>query len=69
MVFFQGPTDSVYLRLRANNLCNHRDYQNIARNGAMSWDSMEEVDAISRKPSDKPVLLLYAMVGNDVCNR
>jgi acyloxyacyl hydrolase len=25
-----GPVDSVYLRLRQRNLCNHRDYQNVA---------------------------------------
>merc|ERR1712061_503708 len=29
-----GHTDSFYLRLRQRNLCNHRDYQNLARNGA-----------------------------------
>ena len=28
-----GPTDSIYLRLRDRNRCNHRDYQNIAVNG------------------------------------
>lgn len=25
-----GPVDSIYLRLRQRNLCNHRDYQNVA---------------------------------------
>ncbi|XP_070574298.1 acyloxyacyl hydrolase-like isoform X2 [Ptychodera flava] len=28
-----GYTDSLYLRMRSRNLCNHRDYQNIAVNG------------------------------------
>ncbi|CAG2203667.1 AOAH [Mytilus edulis] len=27
-----GPTDSIYMRLKARNRCNHRDYQNIAVN-------------------------------------
>lgn len=27
-----GPTDSVYMRFRDRNRCNHRDYQNIAVN-------------------------------------
>ena len=28
---YSGLTDSIYLRLRAKNLCNHRDYHNLAR--------------------------------------
>lgn len=31
-----GPTDSIYMRLKARNRCNHRDYQNIAVNGKKS---------------------------------
>ena len=32
----QGPIDSVYMRLRQRNRCNHKDYQNIAVNGRSS---------------------------------
>jgi acyloxyacyl hydrolase len=32
----EGPLDSIYLRLRENNLCNNNDYQNIGVNGADS---------------------------------
>ena len=33
----EGPVDSVYLRLRELNRCNHRDYQNMCVNGADSF--------------------------------
>ena len=29
-----GPIDSIYLRMRERNRCNHRDFQNIGVNGA-----------------------------------
>ena len=42
--------DSIYLRLRQRNLCNHRDYQNLARNGANSNDTTTYATSISRNP-------------------
>ena len=33
-----GPVDSIYMRMRKNNLCNNNDYQNIGVNGASSGD-------------------------------
>ena len=66
----QGVTDSLYLKLRARNRCNHRDYQNLCRNGASSYDGMTYVESLARNRSDdKPVLVIYGMFGNDVCNR
>lgn len=62
--------DSLYLQLRARNLCNHRDYQNLSKNGAstMSWVSHE--DLIKRNQSrDQPAVVVFAMDGNDVCNK
>ncbi len=38
-----GPVDSVYLRLRERNRCNHRDYQNICVNGADSFKILNYV--------------------------
>ncbi len=38
------------MRLRERNLCNHRDYQNLARNGANSNDTLTYVDSVSRNP-------------------
>ena len=35
MTYFSGRTDSIYLRLREKNLCNHRDYHNLARSGSI----------------------------------
>lgn len=65
-----GPIDSVYKHVVERNLCNHRDYQNIGKNGADSF-AMNDilVKALKRNTTtDKPVLLFYALVGNDVCS-
>lgn len=36
-----GPVESIYLLLRERNRCLHRDYQNIAVNGADSFTTQE----------------------------
>nr|XP_033786106.1 acyloxyacyl hydrolase isoform X2 [Geotrypetes seraphini] len=64
-----GWTDSIYLRLRDRNRCNHRDYQNISKNGGSSRNLMEFIESLARKKQlDKPALVIYSMIGNDVCN-
>ena len=65
-----GPaTDSIYLRLRQRNLCNHRDYQNLARNGAQSNATDDYMLSMARRKfDDAPALVFFALVGNDVCN-
>ncbi|XP_015274721.1 PREDICTED: LOW QUALITY PROTEIN: acyloxyacyl hydrolase [Gekko japonicus] len=64
-----GWTDSIYLRLRKRNRCNHRDYQNISQNGASSKGLWNFISGLARSQKfDKPVIVTYAMVGNDVCN-
>ncbi|XP_041376838.1 acyloxyacyl hydrolase-like [Gigantopelta aegis] len=66
----QGPMDSIYKRMFERNRCNHRDYQNIAVNGARS-SSMADTIMYSLKRNgekDYPVFVFYALVGNDVCN-
>lgn len=69
-LLIKGVTDSLYLKLRSRNRCNHRDYQNLSRNGASSYDGMTHVESLARNQSnDKPVLVIYGMFGNDVCNR
>ncbi|XP_049764634.1 acyloxyacyl hydrolase-like [Schistocerca cancellata] len=68
-LLIKGRTDSIYLRLRDRNLCNHRDYQNICRNGDSSFDAVKRVKSIARnKNRDKPALVIYGLFGNDVCN-
>ncbi|GAU99104.1 hypothetical protein RvY_10148 [Ramazzottius varieornatus] len=63
-----GHTDSLYLRMRERNLCNHRDYQNIGFNGARTTDSAKLTESLKRSPvQDKPGLVMYSYVGNDVC--
>ncbi|VFV39029.1 acyloxyacyl hydrolase [Lynx pardinus] len=61
--------NSIYLRLRKRNHCNHRDYQNISRNGASSQNLDRFIESLSRDPLlDHPAIIIYAMIGNDVCN-
>ncbi|XP_063090032.1 acyloxyacyl hydrolase isoform X2 [Cavia porcellus] len=60
---------SIYLRLRKRNRCNHRDYQNISRNGASSQNLKKFIESLSRNQLlDNPAIVIYAMIGNDVCN-
>ena len=65
-----GPVESLYLKFRARNRCNHRDFQNIAVNGARSSSMKEKImKTFSRNPTlDNPVLVSVELVGNDVCN-
>eukprot|EP01114_Cavostelium_apophysatum_P017028 TRINITY_DN4967_c0_g1_i1.p1 TRINITY_DN4967_c0_g1~~TRINITY_DN4967_c0_g1_i1.p1 ORF type:complete len:585 (-),score=119.82 TRINITY_DN4967_c0_g1_i1:4-1758(-) len=65
-----GPVDSAYLRNRARNLCSHRDYQNIAVNGARSGAMLSNIiTTMARNQTlDYPLFISYALIGNDVCN-
>lgn len=65
-----GKVDSSYLRLLELNRCNHRDYQNIAVNGARASAMAEQiVKTFARRGiDDNPVFLSLALIGNDVCN-
>lgn len=64
-----GPTRSLYLRLFDLDHCNHRDYQNIAVNGARSSSMLDIMKTLSRNQNDDvPMLVIYSLVGNDVCN-
>ena len=65
-----GKVDSLYLRLHELNRCNHRDYQNIAVNGARSSAMAEEIvkSFARRGVEDNPVFLTLALIGNDVCD-
>eukprot|EP00698_Gefionella_okellyi_P023495 TRINITY_DN8044_c0_g1_i1.p1 TRINITY_DN8044_c0_g1~~TRINITY_DN8044_c0_g1_i1.p1 ORF type:complete len:587 (+),score=106.89 TRINITY_DN8044_c0_g1_i1:57-1817(+) len=62
--------DSIYLRMRERNRCNHRDYVSVAVNGARSSGMTTHVmSAYTRDiKNDNPVMMFYALVGNDVCN-
>ena len=65
-----GPVDSVYKHVVTRNLCNHRDYQNIGKNGADSFDMNNIlVKALARNnETDYPALVFYSLFGNDVCH-
>ena len=61
--------DSIYLKLWERNHCNHRDYQNLARNGAESFDANSKlIKSMARdQKRDQPALVFYSLFGNDVC--
>eukprot|EP01006_Ploeotia_vitrea_P063389 TRINITY_DN85441_c0_g1_i1.p1 TRINITY_DN85441_c0_g1~~TRINITY_DN85441_c0_g1_i1.p1 ORF type:complete len:579 (+),score=59.10 TRINITY_DN85441_c0_g1_i1:180-1739(+) len=65
-----GPMDSLYRRLFNINRCNHRDYQNLAVNGARAESVYKDVlPALMRNvKSDQPVIFNLEVVGNDVCD-
>ncbi|KAL8616314.1 hypothetical protein ACOMHN_056257 [Nucella lapillus] len=66
----KGPIDSIYMRLRERNHCNHKDYQNIAVNGAKASTTADYfVKSLYRNQvSDRPLIVFYAMLGMDVCD-
>jgi len=62
---------STYLKMVERNRCNHRDYQNLGVDGARTTNSAPPKGnsvAIARNKTDQPALVLYTMIGNDVCN-
>lgn len=65
-----GHTDSLYLRLWERNRCNFRDYQNIAVNGARASAMVDNIEKslYRNMTGDYPLIVIYALVGNDVCN-
>jgi acyloxyacyl hydrolase len=64
--------DSIYLRMRERNLCNHRDFQNTGVNGARAEAVAPPngiVNSVSRDQQlDNPALLFLSLIGNDVCS-
>jgi len=63
--------DSLMLRFRSRNRCNHRDFQNIGVNGARTSNvKPPNGNIISMKPrtGDQPALVIFSLLGNDVCN-
>lgn len=63
------PFKSIYQRMVERNRCNHRDYQNIAVNGARSSSMANKiVNSFRRNPGDAPAIVFHALIGNDVCN-
>jgi acyloxyacyl hydrolase len=63
-----GPIDSIYKRMLQRNKCIHRDFQNLAVNGASSSNILEYMKNLSRnQTTDNPLLLFIALIGNDVC--
>ena len=60
---------SIAERLWRRNRCNHRDFQNVGVNGARSTASMALVESAARNASmDHPALVIFSLIGNDVCN-
>lgn len=66
----QGNMSSLYSKMVERNRCNHRDFQNIGVNGARVEDLEGFAELLNRNATSgvKPLLLIFSMVGNDVCN-
>ncbi|EDQ91273.1 uncharacterized protein MONBRDRAFT_34989 [Monosiga brevicollis MX1] len=65
-----GPDNSTYMVARNRNRCIHRDFQNIAVNGARagSMNSTIVKTLARNQQEDYPLFVVYALIGNDVCN-
>eukprot|EP00049_Salpingoeca_infusionum_P003096 m.63437 g.63437 ORF g.63437 m.63437 type:complete len:322 (-) comp11949_c0_seq2:272-1237(-) len=65
-----GKDNSTYQVMRRRNRCIHRDFQNIAVNGARAGAMASTiVKSMARQQgSDYPALVMYALIGNDVCD-
>ncbi|NXY21392.1 AOAH hydrolase, partial [Atrichornis clamosus] len=65
-----GWTDSLYLRLRKRNRCNHRDLQNISQNVyfLINIAAYLSFSLARNQLLDNPAIVIYATIGNDVCN-
>merc|ERR1712137_1128076 len=65
-----GPLDSIYLNMLRRNRCNFRDFQNIGVNGARTGSMAPPgiIASMARTTVDHPALVIYALVGNDVCH-
>jgi len=66
------PITSMYLKMFERNRCNHRDFQNIGVNGARTTNTAPPKGSVvsmkERNVTDQPALVVYAMIGNDVCS-
>jgi len=70
------PIKSLYQRLVERNRCNHRDFQNIAVNGARTGSMAPPEGIVTTMKSrstngndtDQPAIVFLALIGNDVCN-
>ena len=72
MGMLPSPPRSFYQRMLDLNLCNHGDVQNIGVNGARTGSMAPPdgvINALARnKTTDAPMLVIFALIGNDVCN-
>ena len=59
--------ESVYLKMLANNRCNHRQFSNLGHNGAQMKDLSEQVSLLKSSSHSLPFLAFVAYIGNDVC--
>jgi acyloxyacyl hydrolase len=62
---------SIYKKMRDSNLCNHRGFLNLGVNGARTTSMAPPgvINSFTPNPAaDTPQLVIYALIGNDVCN-
>lgn len=57
-IYYRGYTQSLYLKLRNRNRCNHRDYQNISRNG-IHFSLLKYFKQLQKKTEKKQIGLTH----------
>ncbi|KAL0490645.1 acyloxyacyl hydrolase [Acrasis kona] len=60
-------SESMYHRIVSRNKCAHRQFQNVAKNGAEMKDLVEQIKNVQISHDDKPALVFIGYIGNDVC--
>jgi acyloxyacyl hydrolase len=62
--FSAKKVNSIYMRMKERNRCNHRDYQNICVNGARTGSLASKISKTMQRNKDKdhPAILFYAFV-------
>jgi acyloxyacyl hydrolase len=64
-----GPVGSIYKKMVGRNHCNHRDYQNLAVNGADSNTTQINMHSLNRTRNDHPVILFLELIGTQLVNQ
>lgn len=58
---------SLYYKFRNLNRCVHRQFVNVAFNGAQMSDFVGQIDSVGFNANWKPVLAFAGFIGNDIC--
>lgn len=60
---------SVYYKFRNQNRCAHRQFVNVAFNGAQMSDFVDQIDDVGFNANWKPIMAFAGYIGNDICHK